>query len=227
MQAADLFQHAVDAVADAQEGVLGLEVDVGGFAFHRIGQQCADQPHHGLGVLLGVGVEAGVIDLAGLDLAQDAVEREVEAVELVDAFEQLRFGRQQGIDFDLAAERGFQLVECDDVEHVGGRQRQHVARGVVGDRQQMMAAREFLRHQLQRLGVGHHLGKVDALAAERVGELVAQHGLGDETERDQLAADRQAGGFLLLETDAQLVERNQTLGDQGFAHAEFLAALHA
>ena len=120
VQAADLFQHAVDAVADAQEGVLGLEVDVGGAALHRIDQQRADQPHHRLGVFLGLGVEAGVIDFAGLDFAQDAVERELEAVELVDAFQQLRFARQQGVDFELAAERGFQLVERDDVEHVGG-----------------------------------------------------------------------------------------------------------
>ena len=94
-----------------------------------------------------VGIEAGVIDLAGLDFAQDAVEREFEAVELVDAFEQLRLARQQGVDFELATERGFQLIERDDVEHVGGRQRQHVTRGVVGDRQQMMAAGEFLGHQ--------------------------------------------------------------------------------
>ncbi len=180
VQAADLFEHAVDAVADAQEGVLGLEVDVGGFALHRVGQQRADQPHHRLGVFLGVGVEAGVIDFAGFDFAQDAVEREVEAVELVDAFQQLRFGRQQGVDFELAAERGAQLVERDDVEHVGGRQRQHVARGVMRDRQQVVAAGEFLGHQLQRLGVGHHLGEIDALAAERVGELVAQHRLGHE-----------------------------------------------
>jgi hypothetical protein len=189
-------------------------------------KQRADQPHHRLGVFLGLGIEAGVIDLAGFDFAQDAVERKVEAVELVDAFQQLRFARQQGVDFELAAERGFQLVERDDVEHVGGRQRQHVARRIVRNRQQMMAARELLGHQMQRFGVGHHLGEVDALAAECVGELVAQHRLGHEAERHQLAADRQAGCLLFLQADAQLVEGDEPLRDQGFAHAEFLASFH-
>ena len=89
-----------------------------------------------------------------------------------------------------------------------------------------MAAREFLGHALQGVGVGHHLRQIDALTAERIGELVAQHRFGHEAKRHQLTADRQAGRLLLLEPDAQLVERNQALGDQGFAHAEFLASFH-
>ena len=57
MQAADLAQHAVDAVADAQEPLLGLEVDVGGAALDGVVQQRVDQPHHGLAVLVEVGGE--------------------------------------------------------------------------------------------------------------------------------------------------------------------------
>ncbi len=55
MQAADLPQHAVDAVADAQEALLGLEVDVGRAALDRVGEQRVDQPHHRLRVLVDVG----------------------------------------------------------------------------------------------------------------------------------------------------------------------------
>ena len=55
MQAADLAQHAVDAVADAQEVLLRLEVDVGGAALDRVGEQRRDQAHHRLRVLVAVG----------------------------------------------------------------------------------------------------------------------------------------------------------------------------
>ena len=82
-------------------------MDVGGLALHRVGEQRADQSHHRLSVFFGFRIETRIINFAGFDLAQDAVERKVEAVELVDVFEQLRLGRQQGVDFDVAAERGF------------------------------------------------------------------------------------------------------------------------
>ena len=48
MQRADLAQHAVDAVADAQEVLLGLEVDVGSAAVDRVGEQRRNQAHHRL-----------------------------------------------------------------------------------------------------------------------------------------------------------------------------------
>ena len=43
LEAADLAQHAVDAVADAEELLRRLEVDVRGALFHRIREQGVDQ----------------------------------------------------------------------------------------------------------------------------------------------------------------------------------------
>ena len=45
VQAAHLPQHAVDAIADAQERALGLEVDVGRAPLYRVGEQRVDQAH--------------------------------------------------------------------------------------------------------------------------------------------------------------------------------------
>ena len=50
-----------------------------------------DQPHHRLRVLVAAGLQALVVDLAGLDLLQDAVDRQLVAVELVDVVLELRF----------------------------------------------------------------------------------------------------------------------------------------
>ena len=56
MQAADLAQHPVDAVADTQKLVLGLEVDIRGAAFDGVGEQCVHETHHRLTVLLALGL---------------------------------------------------------------------------------------------------------------------------------------------------------------------------
>ncbi len=93
MQAADLPQHAIDAVADTQEILFRLEVDVRRAALDRVGEQRGDQAHHRLGIGVAGGLQALVVDLAGLDLVQDAVDRELVAVELVDELVELGLAR--------------------------------------------------------------------------------------------------------------------------------------
>ncbi len=83
MQAAHLLEHAVDTVTDAQECKFGLEVDIGGAPLHRVDQQRTDQPHDRLLILVAARLQALVVDLTGLDLAQDAIDRQLVAVELV------------------------------------------------------------------------------------------------------------------------------------------------
>ena len=124
MQAANLLQYAVDAVANAQKGIFRLEVDIGGTALDRIHQQRADQAHHRLGVFLVARLQALVVDLAGFDLAQDAIHREFETVELVDVFFQLRLAREHGANLDLAAQMGAQQVQRHHVEHIAHRHQQ-------------------------------------------------------------------------------------------------------
>ena len=100
MQAADCFEHAVDAVAYAQKRVLRFKVDIRGAALDRVDQQRIDQPHHRLRIFVAARTEALIIDLAGFDFLQDAVDRQFVSVELVDVIFELRFACQLGLDLD-------------------------------------------------------------------------------------------------------------------------------
>ena len=150
VQAADLAQHAVDAVADAQEVLLGLEVDVGGAALHRVGEQRVDQAHHRLRVLVAARLQALVVDLAGLDLVQDAVDRELVAVELLDrALRSPTRPRGAARSRSSPAELRAQLVERDDVVGVGDRDDEALALPVSSATGNMWCrSRQVARHDL-------------------------------------------------------------------------------
>jgi len=158
-----------------------------------------------VGVFLGVGVETGVVDFASLDLAQDAVGREIEAVELVDASSSCASPAQQVSISSWPPSAAFSWSSATtltmSVSPASARSWPHRARSAA-----VMAAGEVLGHQLQRFGVGHHLGEVDALAAERVGDWSRSNRLGDETQATSWRPSAGAGRLLLLEADAQLVE---------------------
>ena len=225
VEAPHRLEHAVDAVADAQERVLGLEVDVGGAALHRVDEQRVDKAHHRLRVLVAARLQALVVDLAGLDLLQDAVDRQLVAVELVDVVLELGFGRELCLDLDLRAEHRAQLVHRDDVEDLASWRPSGPARRVEGDRQDAVAAREILRHELQRLGIGDDLGKVDRLLADRARHDVADGGLGNEAEAHQQAPERDVVVALLGERDGELVGGDQPLLNEQLAEPEFLPSV--
>ncbi len=215
VQAAHGLQHAVDAVADAQERGFRLEVHVRRAALDRLGQQGIDQAHHGLGVL-GAHLQAAPVHLAGLDLLENAVHGQVEAVELVQVLEDLGLGGQHRLDVVAAFQVGAQLVQGDQVEQVGHRHGQRVAIRVDRQRQDMVTPGQVFRRQGDGLRVGHHLGEVDAGLAGIPGEHVAQHRVVDETQFDQLPSQGQAADGLLREGDAQLIVTDQALGGEPF-----------
>jgi hypothetical protein len=103
VQRANLPQHAVDAVADAQEACFRLEVDVGRIALDGIGQDRVDQADDRLAVLVGGRLQAAKVDLAGFDFVQDAVDRQFIAVALVDGAIDLGLAGEQGVDLDFVA----------------------------------------------------------------------------------------------------------------------------
>ena len=214
MQAAYLAQHAVDAVADAQEVLLGLEVDVRGAALHRVGEQRSDEPHDGLRVRVAGGLQALVVDLARFDLVQDAVDGEVVAVILFDRTRDLGLPREPQLEVQLAPEPRAHLVDRDDVVGVGDGDDQAAPFGVQRDGEDVVALGEVPRDQLQRRGVHHDLGQVDAAKAELLGQRIAQRGLGDEAQIDQQLADGLVGLELLEQGDAQLVLGQDALQDQ-------------
>jgi hypothetical protein len=154
-----------------------------------------------------------------LDLAEDAVDRQLVAVELVDVFRELRLGREQRAHLDVRRERRAELVDHDDVEHLGDRDDERARVRVECDRQQVIAPREFLRDELQGLGVDHDLREVDGLLADRAGHDVADHAFGDEAQPHEQAADRHALRALLGERDAQLVGGDQALLDEQFTES--------
>ncbi|MBV6475117.1 MAG: hypothetical protein MOGDAGHF_00629 [Rhodocyclaceae bacterium] len=217
MQGADLTQQAVDAVADAQEVLLRLEVHVGGIALDGIGEDGVDQAHHRLAVLVAGGGEAAPVDLAGLDLVQDAVDRQLVAIVLIDGAGDLRLAGQHRVDLQIVVGQCAQLVQRDDVVHVGDGHRHAVPGAVVVEWQQAVALGEFLRHQAQRAGVDDGAGEVDAFLAEAFAERVAQRRLGDEAQADQQLADRLVGLHLLQQRDAQLILADDSLRDQDLA----------
>jgi hypothetical protein len=74
VQRTDLPQHTVDAVADAQEALFRLEVDVRRATFYCVVEQCVDQAHDRLAVFVQVLRQTLKIDFAGFDFVQDAVD---------------------------------------------------------------------------------------------------------------------------------------------------------
>ena len=185
VQRAHLAQRAVDAVADAQKTGFRLEVDVGRFALDGVGEDGVDQPNDRLSVFVGRRLHGAEIDFAGFDLVQDAVDRQLVPVSLVDCAVDLGFAGEQRIDLDRFGRPAANLVERDEVIDVGERERQSATLIVVGERQQVVAFGQRVRHQRQRRRVNDGVGQVDALLAQAFGERVAQRRLGDETKRNE------------------------------------------
>ena len=220
VQGTNLAQHAVDAVAEAQKAFFGLEMDIRRTALDRIGQQRVDQAYDRLAVLGVVGIETFVVDLAGLDLAQNAVDGEFEAVELVDGFLDLRLAGHQRLDLDVAAEQCGDLIECDDVEGIRHREREAVGVGVVGQWQDAEAARHVLGDQPNRLGVHHDLLQLRLLLAERAAEHVEDDGLGREAQAHEDLAEVVAVLALLGQRNTDLVGADHALLHQQLADAQ-------
>ena len=162
VQRTDLPEHAVDPVADAQETGFGFEVDVGGVAPDRVGEDRINQADDRLTVFARGDLEAGEVDFARLDLAQDAVDRQLVAVMLVDGAGDFGLAGEARLDVDVVAELRAHLVECDDVVHVGQREHETTRRRVPGDRQQPVAHRQRPRDQRQRKRVDDRLRQIDA-----------------------------------------------------------------
>ena len=216
MQRAHLAQGAVDAMTDAQEAGLGLEVQVGGAARGGIGEQCVDQAHHQLRVARRRSAAA----VALFERAHQFLDRARLAVVLVDRASEFALAGQPQLDVDIGAELGAQAVEGDDVVGVGHGHDQAVAGRVVLQRQQAVAARQGVRHAGDRVRVGERGGQVHTGQAAAGGEHFAQRGLADEAELDQHMAEWLAAVMLFVEGDAQLVFADEAGGEQGLADGQ-------
>ena len=156
VQRTDLAQHAVNAVSDADEAFFRLKVQVGGFALYGISQQGIDQPDHRLAVFALSQRQAGGIHFAGFDLAQDAVNRQLVAVILVNGPVDVAFAGQHRHDVAQAV-AGLQadLVQCHDVVRIGHGQGQLARRVIPCQRKQGVALGLLARH-VSEGGLVHH-----------------------------------------------------------------------
>ncbi len=195
VQAAHLPQHAIDAVADPQEGFLGLKVDVGGFALYSVGQQRIDQPHHGVAVLVLAGLQAVEVQFAGFNLTQNAVDRELKAVDLLDDADNLRLAAQHCLNGDVAAVQGADLVERHDVEGVSHRQGKVPGLRIVGQRQDGVAPGQILRHDANGSGVDDRVCKIHTALANVLTEYITHQRIGDKAQLDQHGTQRLVGLF--------------------------------
>jgi hypothetical protein len=221
-------QDAVDAVADLEVLAGRLQVDVGALLVDATGDDAVGEPDDGrlrgqlLELLDGqVFVADAVVDLdvvlevleGVLDLVAAGLER------LADGEEDVLLGGDDRL--DLLAGDEADLVGGEDVQRVLHRQPQLGA--VDGERDHLVTAGQFLRHQprdahLEDVG----LGQVDVLDAPVLAQHAHAVALGDEPHRHEQVADLlvPAQLLLLLQGGVELV-----VGDQPLPHEEFAYSL--
>jgi hypothetical protein len=155
-----------------------------------------------------------VVDLARLDLVQDPVDRQLEAVVVLDADGDVGLARQHLLDAQLLARERPDLVQRHDVGRVRHRDEQDLPLRVVAHRQHVVAPRHVLGHQRDRRRVHDGVLQVDGHLAQRLGEDVADRGFGDEAQLHQHLAQRRLEALLLGERDVQLVLADDALAEQ-------------
>ena len=79
---------------------------------------------------------------------QNAVDRQLVAVGLVDGTVDLGFAGEQGVDLDLVVRQAAHAIKRDDVVDVRDGNRQPVVFGVVIERQEVVTLRQFARHEM-------------------------------------------------------------------------------
>ncbi len=218
VQRADLAQHAVDAVADAQEVLLRLEVDVGGIALDRVGEQGVDQAHHRLAVFVGRGGQARGSRLrrsrsrAG---CRRSTARGRSTGRWRGRFPIRRRARVSISMSSCSRARSLSSATMSLTSAMATVRRRCCASKSSGSRRWRLAS----SRGTSRSAAGSTIAsrEVDALLAQALRQRVAQRRLGDEAERDQQPADRLVRLGLFQQRDAQLVFADDALGDQDLA----------
>src|SRR6267143_1841770 len=161
--------------------------------------------------------DGGVVDLAGLDLFQDAVDRELVPVVMLDGALDLGVAGEAQLDLELALQVRAQLVDRDDVVGVGERDDELFLLAVERDGKDAVAPRQVTRQRLERRRVDDDASQVYRLQPELFRQRIAQCRLGHEAELHQQAPHRHVLLGLLEQRDAQLVLGQDSLVDQDLA----------
>ena len=215
MQTADLPQHAVDAIPHAQKTRLRLEVNVGGAALDGVVQKGVDEANNRIG---GRVAAFQRVRLPHFDLAQNAVNRELQAVVFVDRAVDFGFLGDTKLQIDLAAQKGANLIEQHDVVGVGDGERDDIALGIEKQRKHIVAFGHIHRHFFQHLRRHRDSLQIDALRPARLGENIPQSRLGQKAHPNQNPAERVLRIRLMLEQgDAKLILAQHAFFDKALA----------
>ena len=217
MEAADLAQHTIDAVADTQEFMRRLEMEVRRPSLDRVREQGVDQPHHRLAVLAALRLQAPLVDLAGLDLVQDAVDRQLVPVESIDGLVELHLAGEHGPNLHPRIEQRPHLIHGDDVERIRRRDGEPPRRRLAGEREYAIAPGDLPRHELHDLAVDQDLRQIDAVVSVHAREHVADDAFGGESETHEDAAEGLVAMPLLGPCNPYLILADHTLCHQQLA----------
>ena len=193
----DVAQDAVDAIADAEPLLLGLDVYVARACVEGSRQDGVDEAHHRRGLDVGQrgrrdDVVRGVVDRRQVELLEDRVDGPgsgAAGVRPGDEVDDLALGRDPDVDLPDPGDEAH-IVQHDDVERVGEGDDQAV--GCPGDHDHAMSDGEPSREHPDQVGVRAHLGEVDHRQAHEVGDARCDVVLGDQTEVDEDLAQASA-----------------------------------
>ncbi|MCY1413758.1 hypothetical protein D9M71_291950 [compost metagenome] len=223
-----LVEHAVDALAQAQDLLVRLDVDVRGLHLHSVLEQHLQQAHHrGVAVVEAEAAEVEVALLQALvELAGqlgDLVGAPVEAVEVV---EQLALAHHRRL--ERLAQQAAQLVEGVEIERIAHADQQAVA--LLDQQDGAEAPRQRLGQALHQCLVELELAQVDVGNVELARQRLEQLLLADEAHVDHRAAELGAAALLLVQRQLQLALADQAGLYQQIAQAQLapgpFAAIH-
>ena len=215
-----LVEHAVDAVADAEGLLVGLDVDVRRVLLDRVGQ---DQVHE----LDDGRVLAGLRELVDVDVVVLGDQRDVRVVEVghhvfegrglvvvaVDRAADRLFGGDDRL--DVVAGQELDVVEREDVRGVRGRDDQRRAGAIDGH--DAVLGRDVLGNQLDHGGLDFELVEIDrrnaVVARHEIRELV----LVQEAQRRDLRAEAAALRADVVAGLGELFRGQQIFADQQLA----------
>ncbi len=222
-----LLQHAVDTLADAQDTLVRLDMDVRSADLRRVLEDGLQQLHHrGVGHVLGLDqlrqVEVALGELLA-ELLGEVADFVGAAVDEIDGGEQVLLAHDGQVQRLL--EHLAQLVVAEDVGGIGHAHQHAAIRPPVED-DGAVAAGEGLGDEPDGLGCEFEVLEIDERDVELPGEELQQLLLTDVAVLDEHLAELAAALLLFGERRVQLGFGNDLVVDEQVADANLLARDH-
>ncbi len=217
------MEHPVDAVADAERLLVGLDVNVGGALSDRADEDGVTEPDDRRIARATLEVDQvdvvrvfGDLDLVGVEALHDVVVGDLGR--LVGALDRRADGGLRGDDgFDVVPGEEFDVVDGVEVRGIGHRDDERRPGATDGD--DLVAIADILGDQLEDLLVDLVLGEVDGLHAVLLAEEVGDLLVGDVAHLRERVAEAHVVAALGGLRRAKLLEADALAPDQEFAES--------